>query len=91
MKNTASSRPKTRAVIEAYQAGIKHFMKEHPDQVPAWAQEIHPWDVVALGRLHHLGLAAGEAGGDLLRAGIQPDEMTYRGSNEALIGPAAPP
>src|SRR5215471_17207048 len=25
--------PKTRAVIEAYHAGIKQYMKEHPDQV----------------------------------------------------------
>lgn len=80
--------PKMRAVIEAYQAGIKYFMKEHPDQVPAWAQEIHPWDVVALGRFIIWGWPLGEAGGDLLRAGIQPDEMAYHGSNEILIGPA---
>ena len=33
---------KARAVIESYQAGVKFFMKEHPEQVPAWAQEIHP-------------------------------------------------
>ncbi|HEY5915528.1 MAG TPA: penicillin acylase family protein [Verrucomicrobiae bacterium] len=81
-------RPKTRAVIEAYQAGIKRFMSEHPEQVPAWAQQIHPWDVVALGRFIIWGWPLGEAGGDLLRAGIQPDEMKYRGSNEALLSPA---
>src|ERR1039458_5718369 len=46
--------PKTRAMIEAYQAGIKSFMREHPEQVPGWAQEIHPWDVVALGPARHL-------------------------------------
>src|SRR6266705_3332018 len=34
-----------RAVIEAYQEGVKRFMKEHPEQVPSWAQEIQPWDV----------------------------------------------
>ena len=79
--------PKTRAVIEAYQAGIKFFMREHPAQVPGWAQEIHPWDVVALGRYIIWGWPLGEAGGDLLRAGIRPDEMPYRGSNEILIGP----
>src|SRR5215813_9302057 len=33
--------PKMRACIEAYQEGIKQFMRERPDQVPAWAQEIH--------------------------------------------------
>lgn len=80
--------PKVRAVIAAYQAGVKHFMKEHPEQVPAWAQEIHPWDVVALGRFIIWGWPLGEAGGDLLRAGIQPDDFGYRGSNEMLIGPS---
>ena len=60
--------PKVRAVIESFQAGIKYFMKEHPEQVPAWAQEIHPWDVVALGRYIIWGWPMGEAGGDLLRA-----------------------
>jgi acyl-homoserine-lactone acylase len=78
---------RTRGVIEAFQAGIKRFMKEHPEQVPAWAQEIHPWDVVALGRYIIWGWPLGEAGGDLQRVGIQPDEMPYRGSNEILIGP----
>src|SRR5919109_3330001 len=28
--------PKMRACIEAYQEGIKQFMKEHPEQVPKW-------------------------------------------------------
>lgn len=77
-----------RAVIEAYQAGIKYFMKERPQEVPAWAQEIHPWDVVALGRFIIWGWPLGEAGADLLRAGIQPDEMAYHGSNEMLLGPS---
>jgi len=80
--------PKIRAVIEAYQAGINYFMKEHPEQVPAWAQQIHPWDVVALGRFIIWGWPLGEAGADLLGAGIQPDEMAYHGSNEMLIGPS---
>jgi len=79
--------PKVRAVIESFQVGVKGFMKEHPEQVPAWAQEIHPWDVVALGRMIIWGWPMGEAGGDLLRAGIQPDDLGYRGSNEMLIGP----
>jgi acyl-homoserine-lactone acylase len=78
---------RVRGVIESYQAGIKRFMKEHPEQVPAWAQEIHPWDVVALGRYIIWGWPLGEAGGDLRRAGIEPDEIAYRGSNEVLLGP----
>ena len=80
--------PKVRAVIESYHAGIKHFMKEHPEQVPAWAQQINPWDVISLGRFIIWGWPLGEAGGDLLRAGIQPDDVGYRGSNEILLGPS---
>jgi acyl-homoserine lactone acylase PvdQ len=79
--------PKMRACIEAYQEGIKKFMKDHPEQVPAWAQEIHPWDVVALGRYIIWGWPLGEAGGDLQRGGIAPDPVAYRGSNEMLIAP----
>jgi len=80
--------PKMRACIEAYQDGIKQFMKEHPEQVPKWAQEIHPWDVIALGRYIIWGWPLGEAGGDLQRGGIQPDPAAYRGSNEMLIAPS---
>ena len=79
--------PKSRAVIEAYQAGVKQFMKEHPEQVPSWAQEIHPWDVVALGRYIIWGWVLEDAGGELIRAGIVPDAFGYHGSNEVLLGP----
>jgi len=80
--------PKMRACIEAFQEGVKQFMKEHPEQVPSWAQEIHPWDVVALGRYIIFGWPMGEAGGDLQRGGIQPDPVAYRGSNQMLIAPS---
>lgn len=80
--------PKMRAGIEAYIEGVKTFMREHPEQVPKWAQEIHPWDVIALGRYIIWGWPLGEAGGDLQRAGIQPDPAAYRGSNEMLIAPS---
>jgi acyl-homoserine-lactone acylase len=80
--------PKMRACIEAYQDGIKQFMREHPDQVPSWAQEIHPWDVIALGRYIIWGWPLGEAGSDLQHGGIQPDPAAYRGSNEMLIAPS---
>src|SRR5262245_4595257 len=77
--------PKMRACIEAYIDGVKAFMREHPEQVPKWAQEIHPWDVIALGRYIIWGWPLGEAGGDLQRGGLQPDPTAYRGSNEVLI------
>jgi acyl-homoserine-lactone acylase len=80
--------PKMRAVIEAYQEGVKRFMKEHPEQVPAWAQEIHPWDVIALGRYIIWGWPLGEAAEDLGKIGVRPDPPpAYHGSNEMLIAP----
>ncbi len=79
--------PKLRAVLEAYIAGVKRFMKEHPDQVPAWAQEIHPWDTVALGRYIIWGWPMGEAVHDLSAAGVRLTPPAYRGSNEMLIAP----
>ncbi|HKX29995.1 MAG TPA: penicillin acylase family protein [Blastocatellia bacterium] len=77
--------PKMRACIEAFQEGIKQFMKEHPEQVPKWAPELHPWQVVALARYVIWGWPLGEAGDDLKRGGIEPDPVAYRGSNEMLL------
>src|SRR2546421_5911684 len=77
--------PKTRAMIEAFQAGIRQYMKEHPDEVPAWAPELRPWQIIALSRYIIWGWPEGDAGGDLLRAGIQPDPVEPRGSNQFVI------
>ncbi len=77
--------PKMRAAIESYQEGIKLFMREHPEQVPAWAQQIEPWMAIALSRFIIFGWPLGEAMSDLSKAGIRPDEMAYRGSNQMLI------
>jgi acyl-homoserine lactone acylase PvdQ len=77
--------PKLRGVLEAYVAGVQRFMKEHPDQVPAWAQEIHPWDAVALARYIIWGWPIGEAVGELEAAGFKLAPPAYRGSNEVLI------
>ncbi|MBS1792172.1 MAG: penicillin acylase family protein [Acidobacteria bacterium] len=80
--------PKMRAAIEAYQEGIKRFMAEHPEQVPKWAPQLHPWQVIALGRYIIWGWPEGEAGADLQRAGIKPDPVAYRGSNQMLLAPS---
>lgn len=80
--------PKMRACIEAYQSGIKQFMKDHPEQVPKWAPELHPAQVIALGRYIIWGWPMGEAAGDLRRGGIEPDPVAYRGSNQMLIAPS---
>ena len=80
--------PKVRAVCEAFQAGVKKFMQEHPEQVPSWAPKLEPWQIVALSRYILWGWPEGEAGGDLKRAGIDPDPVAYHGSNEMLLAPS---
>jgi acyl-homoserine-lactone acylase len=80
--------PRSREIIEAFQAGVRKYMQEHPDQVPAWAPKLEPWQLVALGRYIIWGWPEGEAGGKLLHAGIQPDPIAYHGSNEMLLAPS---
>jgi penicillin amidase/acyl-homoserine-lactone acylase len=77
-----------RALIEAYQAGIKHYMNEHSEQVPGWAPPLAPWQIVALGRYIIWGWPEGDAGGDLERAGIKPDPVSARGSNQWVVTPS---
>jgi acyl-homoserine lactone acylase PvdQ len=76
---------KVRSILEAYQAGIKHYMNEHPEQVPSWAPELHSWQVTALSRYIIWGWPEGDAGGDLRRGGIEPDPISPRGSNQWVI------
>jgi acyl-homoserine lactone acylase PvdQ len=76
---------KSRALIEAYQAGVKRYMQEHPSEVPKWAAQIEPWMCVALSRYIIWGWPEGEAGGDLKRIGIEPDPVEYHGSNQWLV------
>jgi acyl-homoserine lactone acylase PvdQ len=76
---------KCRALIEAYQAGLKEYMEEHPDQVPDWAPKLQPWQIIALARYIIWGWPEGDAGGDLERAGIRPDPIPARGSNEWVV------
>src|SRR5262249_48161434 len=78
--------PKMRHACEAFIAGVKQFMKEHPEQVPSWAQEIHPWDIIALGRYIIWGWPLGEVVDEMGAAGVRPDVgSAYRGSNQMLI------
>jgi acyl-homoserine lactone acylase PvdQ len=86
--NYSKLSPKARAICESYQAGIKQYMQEHPKEVPAWAPELHPWQVVALSRYIIWGWPEGDAAADLERAGIQPDPIAYHGSNEWVVTPS---
>jgi acyl-homoserine lactone acylase PvdQ len=80
--------PKLRAICEAFQAGVKKFIEAHPERMPAWAPKLEPWQIIALGRYIIWGWPEGEAGGDLVRGGVQPDPVAYRGSNEMLLAPS---
>jgi acyl-homoserine lactone acylase PvdQ len=80
--------PAMRGCLEAYQRGIRRFMEEHPEQVPAWAPGLDPAQVVALVRYIIWGWPEGEARGDLERAGIHPEPVADRGSNQWLLAPS---
>ncbi len=76
----------TRTILEAFVAGIKAYMKEHPEKVPDWAPEIQPWHPVALARAFIWPWPEGQARDDLNRKkpGRKKDK---RGSNQwALAG-----
>ena len=44
----------------------------------ALGAELHPWQIVALGRYSMWGWPEMDAGGDLVRAGIMPDPVPAR-------------
>jgi acyl-homoserine lactone acylase PvdQ len=77
--------PKLRRNLRSFSGGREEVLQEHPEQVPAWAPKLEPWQIIALGRYISLGWPEGEAGGDLLRGGVRPDPTAYRGSNEMLL------
>ncbi len=78
---------KVRAICEAYQDGIRRYLEEHPKEVPTWAPELRPWQVIALSRFIIWGWPEMDAGGDLLRGGITPDPVSPRGSNQWVVAP----
>jgi acyl-homoserine-lactone acylase len=92
--------PHIRQIIDAFHAGVQKYIREHPDQVPAWAPTVEPWHQIALARYIIFGWPEGEMAGELIRAGITPELPTYaavnnesetpvyRGSNEMLLAPA---
>ena len=80
--------PRSREIIEAFQAGVRQYMQEHPEQVPLWAPKLEPWQLVALGRYIIWGWPEGEAAEKLMHAGVQPDPVAYHGSNEMLLAPS---
>lgn len=76
--------PEVRRGIEAFLAGMKAYMREHPERVPEWALDPQPYHVVALTRYVIWGWPVGQAWSDLERRPQGPD--TGRGSNQWVIG-----
>jgi acyl-homoserine-lactone acylase len=76
----------TRLLIESFVAGVRAYMSEHPEKVPAWAERPQPHQVVALFRAFSYAWPFGQARGDLRRAGSRPPEG--RRSNQIVIGPS---
>ena len=76
--------PQARASVEAYQAGIKRYMAEHPEEVPSWAPELHPWQATAVLRSVIFNWPLGEMMSELQGAGV-PLPKLY--SNQWSISP----
>src|SRR5580658_9980146 len=78
--------PQVRSMAENFIAGVKAYMKEHPQEVPAWAPPLEPWLIVALSRYIIYGWPEGEAMADLRRGGVNLElPNVYRGSNQWLV------
>jgi len=79
--------PDTRKFIEYFVAGIKHFMSEHPERVPSWAEQPEPHHVVALARYVIWGWPLGQAMDDLNRGKrARSESESGKGSNQWVIG-----
>jgi len=66
----AQASPEFRAYVEAYQDGIRQYMKEHPEQVPAWAPTLEPWMATAVLRSIIFNWPIGEMLDELGQAGV---------------------
>jgi len=73
--------------MEYFQAGVRQYMKEHPDEVPEWAPELEPWQAIAMTRFLIYGWPLGEGIGDLRRGLSRPEPppVDYIGSNQWAI------
>jgi len=80
----AQTPARVRAYIEAYQAGVRRYMQEHPNEVPAWAPELDPAQITSVLRSVIFNWPLGEAMDDLQAGGISLPSLS---SNEWSISP----
>ena len=76
-----------RSICEGFVHGVEAYERDHPEKVPAWAMNVEPWHLVALGRYIIWGWPEGEIAGELGRAGVRVELPAYHGSNQMLIAP----
>jgi acyl-homoserine-lactone acylase len=79
-----SAPPEIRVIGDSYAAGVKAYMKEHPERVPAWAPDFQGWHCAAIGRAMILEWPVGTMMDDLSNKDRDPG----RGSNEWAVMPS---
>ncbi|MBI1927382.1 penicillin acylase family protein [Candidatus Poribacteria bacterium] len=68
---------------EAFIAGIKRYMSEHPERIPEWSLNLQPYHVVALIRYSIWGFILEQAQSDLKRAFSSSENR--HGSNQWAV------
>ncbi len=89
-RNADRINPIVRAHLEAFAAGLRAYMKEHPAEVPAWwgSRPIDIYLQIAHSRQFMWGWPLGQALSDLAVAGVRPDfNVDLRSSNEWSVAP----
>ncbi|MDX9972777.1 MAG: penicillin acylase family protein [FCB group bacterium] len=75
--------PNLKALGDSFIEGVKAYMKEHPEKVPAWAPELHGWQSAAIMRRLILDWPVGTFMDDYNNRKEEPP----RGSNEWAVMP----
>lgn len=90
-KNFDRIRPEVRRHLAAYVRGVNDYLGANPGEVPAWwgNRKVDVYMPVAHSRQFMWGWPAGQALGELLRAGISPNfTADMRSSNQMAVAPS---
>ena len=78
--------PESRAIVDAYAAGVNQDLTNHPDTKPAWFDAATGLDVVAAAKAYQLRQMLGDARKDL--SGVSPaGRQVDEASNMWAVGP----
>ena len=78
----------TRRYIEAFAAGINHYIAIHREVLPQWIEDVRAVDVVALSRWLLFLFAEQTGEPELSLKGLTPAVPKLPGSNQWVIGPS---